>query len=191
MASLPEGVKVDSNDLGTHQYKRVISVRAPHICFKVLFIGSSERNTWLEAAEVVADAYADIYLAPKGHHEMTLAQVAFVEAQDKLTGRAKRTFGGLGNRFAGKFCLTIGISLNDAKLFLTGSSYLTHKNDVFLPQPCLPSRARQSQERHVPRPQQQLRKERPSTWRLSAMSNLSDSEGEEGVSEADRDARLA
>lgn len=75
--------------------------------------------------------------------------------------------------------------------FLTGSSHLTHKNDVFLPQPLLPSRARQSQERPVPRPQQQLRKERPSTWRLSALSNLSDSDGEEGVSEADRDARLA
>lgn len=172
VVSLPEGVKVDSNDLGTHQYKRVISLRAPQICFKVLFMVSSERSTWLEAAEFVADAYADIYLAPKGHHEMTLAQVAFVEEQDKLTGRARRTFGGLGNRFA-------------------GSSHITHKNDVFLPQPFLPSRARQLQERHVPRPQQQLRKDRPSTWRLSALSNLSDSEGEEGVSEADRDARLA
>lgn len=87
-----QGLKFDSNDLGAHHYRRVTSIRIPHISSKVLLTASTERNVWLEAAEMVFDVYLDIYSAPKGHRLTTRVQLAFVEEQDRLTGRAKRIF---------------------------------------------------------------------------------------------------
>jgi len=95
---LDQGLKVDSNDLGAHHYRRVTSIKVPHISSKVLLTASTERKVWLEAAEVIFDAYLDIYSAPKGHRLATRAQLAFVEEQDRLTGRAKRMFDQLGHR---------------------------------------------------------------------------------------------
>lgn len=95
---LDQGLKFDSNDLGAHHYCRVTSIRIPHISTKVLLTASTERNIWLEAAEIIFDAYLDIYSAPKGHRLTTRAQLAFVEEQDKLTGRAKRMFDQLRHR---------------------------------------------------------------------------------------------
>jgi hypothetical protein len=95
---LEHGLKFDSNDLGAHHYRRVTSIRIPHISSKVLLTASTERNIWLEAAEIVFDAYLDIYSAPKGHRLMTRAQSTFVEEQDRLTGRAKRMFDPLRHR---------------------------------------------------------------------------------------------
>ena len=92
------GLKFDSNDLGAHHYRRVLSIRIPHISSKVLLTASIERNVWLEAAEIIFDAYLDIYLAPKGHRLTTRAQSTFVEEQDRLTGRAKRMFDSLRHR---------------------------------------------------------------------------------------------
>ena len=89
---LGQGLKFDSNDLGAHHYRRVMSIRIPHISSKVLLTASTERNVWLEAAEIIFDAYLDIYSAPKGHRLMTRAQSTFVEEQDRLTGRARRMF---------------------------------------------------------------------------------------------------
>jgi hypothetical protein len=95
---LDQGLKFDSNDLGAHHYRRVTSIRIPHISSKVLLTASAERNVWLEAAEIVFDAYLDIYSAPKGHRLTTRAQLAFVEEQDRPTGRAKRMFNQLRHR---------------------------------------------------------------------------------------------
>lgn len=66
-----------------------------------------------------------------------------------------------------------------------GSSY---RNGVYIPEPSLPRRAPVQE-----RPSNHLRSGhvRPSSWRLSTVANLSDTDAEEGVSEADRDARLA
>ena len=95
---LEQGLKFDSNDLGAHNYRRVTSIRIPHISSKLLLTASTERNVWLEAAEIICDAYLDIYSAPKGHRLTTRAQSTFVEEQDRLTGRAKRIFDPLRHR---------------------------------------------------------------------------------------------
>jgi hypothetical protein len=95
---LEQGLKFDSNDLGAHHYRRVTSIRIPHMSSKVLLTASTEQNVWLEAAEIIFDAYLDIYSAPKGHRLTTGAQSAFVEEQDRLTGRAKRMFASLSHR---------------------------------------------------------------------------------------------
>ena len=95
---LEQGLKFDSNDLGAHHYRRVTSIRIPHISSKVLLTASTERNVWLEAAEIIFDAYLDIYSAPKGHRLATRAQTTFVEEQDRLTDRAKRIFDPLRHR---------------------------------------------------------------------------------------------
>ena len=95
---LDQGLKFDSNDLGAHHYRRVTSIRIPQVSSKILLTASTERNVWLEAAEIIFDAYLDIYSAPKGHRLTTRTQLAFVEEQDRLTGRAKRMFDQLRHR---------------------------------------------------------------------------------------------
>jgi hypothetical protein len=92
MISLPQGVKVDTNDLGGRYHRKVTSLRIPEAVIKVLLAVSSESNRWLEAAEVIADAFLDIYASPRGYRDMTRAQTAFVEEQDRLTSRARRMF---------------------------------------------------------------------------------------------------
>ena len=49
-------------------------------------------NTWLEAGEVVADAYLDMYVSPVGWREAVQAQSDFLDAQDAITGRARVMF---------------------------------------------------------------------------------------------------
>jgi hypothetical protein len=90
--SLPRGVKVDTNDLGGRYHRKVTTLRVPEAVIKVLLAVSSESNRWLEAAEIIADAFLDIYASPHGHRDMTRAQAAFVEEQDRLTNRARRMF---------------------------------------------------------------------------------------------------
>ena len=98
LLKLSQGLKFDSNDLGAHQYHRVISLRVPHISGNILLTKDMERNSWLEAAEVNGDAYLDIYSSPVGHRLITRNQLAFIEEQDKLTNRAKLMFNQLRQR---------------------------------------------------------------------------------------------
>ncbi|KAF8161147.1 hypothetical protein B0H34DRAFT_654233 [Crassisporium funariophilum] len=170
---LSQGLKLDSNDLGAHHYRRVTSLRVPQISTKVLLTASIGRNAWLEAAEISLDAYLDIYSAPQGHRLITRAQLAFIEEQDKLTGRAKRMFNQLRQKS----------KLN------RGTDPFVHKNGVYLPQPSLPSLTSRPP-RIIPTRQGRQPKARSQSWRFSTLADLSDSEDDEGVSEADRDARL-
>lgn len=89
---LPEGFRLDRNDLGAQHYKSVTSLRIPQVSVKVLLTSSLGRQTWLEAAEINLDANIDIYSSPHGHKTLTKAQLAFIEEQDKATGRAKKIF---------------------------------------------------------------------------------------------------
>ncbi|KAF8973209.1 hypothetical protein BDZ97DRAFT_665381 [Flammula alnicola] len=171
---LSHGLKFDSNDLGAHQYRKVASLRVPHVSANMLLRASMERNTWLEAAEVVFDAYLDIYSSPVGHRAITRNQLAFVEEQDKLTGRAKMMFNQLRQR----------TKVN------AYSDRISHRNGVYLPQPTLPNVVG-SLPKSPPTQLGRVSRPRPPSRRFSTAANLSDSEGEEGVSEADRDARLA
>jgi hypothetical protein len=93
-----QGLKIDSNDLGAHQYRKVTSLMVPHVSFTMLLRASLDRNIWLEAAAATCDAYLDLYSSPIGHRTMTRNQLAFVEEQDRLTGRARQMFNQLRQR---------------------------------------------------------------------------------------------
>ncbi|KXN92475.1 Protein CSF1 [Leucoagaricus sp. SymC.cos] len=159
------GIKLDSNDVGGVNYSKSTGLRIPHLGVKVLLNSSSERNVWLEAVDVAADLYMDVYTAPKGYKEHIERQRAFVSEQDKMTDRAAK----LLSRMDG------GRSL--------------HKNNVYLPQPQLPNTRKHKVRIAQPQPRKPLatiQLRRPSTT-----IQVSDSEAEELISEADRDARLA
>lgn len=86
------GIKIDTNDLGTDSYKRVLSVRVPTISAKLLVLTSGGRRTWLEASRIDMDAFLDIYSAPIGYQKANQEQLAFIEEQDEPTGRTKGLF---------------------------------------------------------------------------------------------------
>jgi hypothetical protein len=62
-----------------------------------------------------------------------------------------------------------------------------HKNDLYLPQPTLPT----AMNKIIISVHQERQPRAQSSWWISRQANLSDSEDEAGESEADRDARLA
>lgn len=87
---------LDSNDLGGQYHKKVTSLRVPQISIKVLLTTSVKMGHWWEAAEVTADAFLDIYTSPRGYRDMARVQIAYIEEQDRLTGRARRMLSSLG-----------------------------------------------------------------------------------------------
>ena len=95
---LSKGIKFDRNDLGSGLYKRVNSLKMPFVSCKLLLTSSSKRKTWLEAAEFNVDVDLDIYSTPHNHQAQTNAQLAFLDEQDRITGRAKRLFAQLKQR---------------------------------------------------------------------------------------------
>lgn len=92
LLQLSKGFRLDRNDLGTQHYKKVTCLRVPQISCKILLTSSLQRKVWLEAAELSADAYLDIYFIPHNYQSLTRAQLAFIEEQDKASNRAKRLF---------------------------------------------------------------------------------------------------
>lgn len=90
--SLSDGLRLSSNDRPGRFHRKASSLRLPNISVKVLLTGGIERSTWLETAELMADAYLDVYLSPVGWKESAQAQADFVRAQDELTGRARLMF---------------------------------------------------------------------------------------------------
>lgn len=193
LVQLPEGLKFDSNDLGAHLYRKVSSVRIPKILFRVLATISEGHNTWLEAGEIDTDLMLDIYAAPIGYQDLVRKQLAFVEEQDKSTDRAKSLFHRLrrpntAHIPSGAYHILWLSDCTPDQL----SGRISHISAVYLPQPSLPVyRDGQPPDTQRPHPTKNSRPDRRGSWRFSALANLSDSEGEEGVSEADRDARLA
>ncbi|KAF4621408.1 hypothetical protein D9613_000735 [Agrocybe pediades] len=174
LVCLEQGVKFDSNDLGAHQYRKVTSLVVPKISISVLLSPFPDHNRWLEAAKVDLDAYLDNYASPVGHRTMTRRQLAFIEAQDRLTGRALKMFNQLRQKTKNN----------------RNSERVSHQKGVYIPQPTLPDPSSSISEFN-PTPEPLASHSRPSSRRFSTMPDLSDSENEEGISEADRDARLA
>ncbi|KAG5639402.1 hypothetical protein H0H81_002934 [Sphagnurus paluster] len=87
--SLPKGIKVDSNDLGGRYHRKTTGVKVPEISAKVLLASLLRGGRWLETLDFTADAYLDIYSAPRGFRDTAQAQIAYVEEQDRLTDRAQ------------------------------------------------------------------------------------------------------
>ncbi|PFH51536.1 hypothetical protein AMATHDRAFT_74889 [Amanita thiersii Skay4041] len=175
---IPKGVVVNTNDLGSQYHQKLISLRVPSIIIKALLRSKQERAPWLEAAILETNVYLDTYLAPRGFRDHTQRQIAFIREQDQLSGRAHQMFGPcLRSQTGGQK----GHSFNDSMI-------LSHMNGVFLPQPIVPDpshRLHATKETNVSRTASYIPHD------LRHDPSVSDSDGETGISEAERDARLA
>ncbi|OCH88869.1 hypothetical protein OBBRIDRAFT_779350 [Obba rivulosa] len=92
--SLPDGLKIDTNDLPGMSYSKVNIVRAPSASLKALLASKTSRHKWHEAMSVSFDANLDIYSTPSGWEERAQKQRAFVAEQDRPTGRVKFIYSG-------------------------------------------------------------------------------------------------
>ncbi|KAG6903050.1 hypothetical protein C0995_007483 [Termitomyces sp. Mi166 len=164
---LPREIKLDSNDLGGRFHRKLTSVKIPEIHVKLLLTSRPHGGRWLETANFSADAYADIYTAPRGYREMAQAQIFYIAGQDHLTGRARRMVASLGSQNV-----------------IEHIKSEPHRNGLYLPHPTLPERCRLGVPANLTRVEY-TRKPRRNVVQLS------DSDTEERISEADRDARLA
>ncbi|KAK2463228.1 hypothetical protein APHAL10511_004883 [Amanita phalloides] len=167
---IPLGLKVDSNDLGSQFHQRITSVRIPDIVAKLLISGKQERSPWLEAAVFEAHVSLDLYSAPHGHGSHVRTQTEFIKEQDRETGRAQRMFGQY-------------LSSIDGEPVQTSGSEQSYLNGLFIPQPPVPNLSRKTQSNKGPKPRRKAEYEK--------LADASDSDAETGISEAERDARLA
>ncbi|KAE9411411.1 hypothetical protein BT96DRAFT_961320 [Gymnopus androsaceus JB14] len=126
--SIPQGLKIDHNDLGGQYHKSMTSIRLPQLSLKAL-LDYNKSNTWLEGAEVVTDIFLDIYSSPAGWREMSAAQADFVREQDLPTGRVERF-----------------IQMLKTARSMPGTR--THLNGLYMPQPTLLHRKAYSRHHH-------------------------------------------
>lgn len=86
--SLPQGLRLDYNDVAGKSYSKVTSIRVPKASLKILLSKSVEPNEWHEAAAIDLDLNVDLYSAPANWPDKARAQIEFLAAQDSHTGRA-------------------------------------------------------------------------------------------------------
>ncbi|KAL1748805.1 hypothetical protein HDZ31DRAFT_59984 [Schizophyllum fasciatum] len=174
VVSLDDGLKIDSNDRGGILYRKLTSVRVPRITCRALLSPDVAhfRRHWFEAAEAFTDVYLDIYSAPKGWKDLSRAQSIFVREQDAPTGRVKRMF-----------------TPPRSQMALAGRGI--HKKGVYLPQPALvlPARAAEPEDHY--KDDVKAGDAKPFSRAWTKLDQLSESEREDGVTELERDARLA
>ncbi|KAF7969728.1 hypothetical protein HWV62_26142, partial [Athelia sp. TMB] len=162
------GVTLETNDLASDFYRKVMSICIPQVTLKVLVTNNAQHRSWLEAVDAKLDVNIDLYSAPAGWRESARLQNEFIKIQDVPTGRAK---------------LMKESWLHDCR----GN----HKNGLHLPQPRLSRKVEAREKRQPSLSRQGDGHERDASQLRGHSSRVSDSDGEEGVSEADRDARLA
>ena len=173
---MPLGLKVDSNDLGSQYHQKVTSIRIPDLVLRLLISGKQERSPWLEAAAFETHVSLDIYSAPRHHRSHTGKQISFILEQDRPSGRARRMFGQYLHSADGNQILDC-----------ESSKAHSHLNKVFIPLPTIPDLARRSQSNREFKPFKKTRSYVSGT----KLAEASDSDAETGISEAERDARLA
>lgn len=132
--TVPQGLKIDYNDLGGQYHKNMTSIRLPQFSIRML-LDYNKSNTWLEAAEIIADVFLDIYSSPVSWREMSAVQSEFVREQDRPTGRVERFINMLKTARSkpGSYLFRMRTIL---------ASYIdiggrTHLNGVYMPQPTL------------------------------------------------------
>jgi hypothetical protein len=191
--SLPKGLTFSSNDRPGRFHRKATSLCLPNFSVKVLITGGSERDIWLEAAELVGDAYLDVYMSPVGWRDSAQAQADFIQVQDELTGRARTMFEAFESE---KPIHMFGRSLNAimpnlATYHLRLPDHHVHRSGIYLPHPRLSNIPSHQKPPASPKaPTGDFMATKTNRW-SARLSQLSESDGEEGVSEADRDARLA
>ncbi|KAL0956539.1 hypothetical protein HGRIS_002680 [Hohenbuehelia grisea] len=158
---VPTGLTINLNDQPGQYHRKVTSIRLPELQIKLLH---ACKQSWTEVAAVSGDVYLDIYAVPHGWKDSALAQEKFVKEQDALTRRAARMLGG-------------------AEI-----SKVRHKGGVYLPQPRIARPRKANSDNASPR---RVSRSHLGSGRWQKLSDLSESDVEEGVSEATRDARLA
>ncbi|KAF8664381.1 hypothetical protein AX16_000752 [Volvariella volvacea WC 439] len=162
MFSMPQGLNLESSDLGGQFYKKVTTLRIPSMSTQVLLTASPERKPWLEAAAFKTDVFMDIYVAPQDWREKSAAQLRFIEEQDRLTSRARRLITSLTRH--GR---------------TPPARRSAHENGLYIPQPALTHRQ-----------PGRRRPESSTEQRGRSSSQGSESDAVEVISEADRDACL-
>lgn len=193
---LPQGFRMDSNDLAGKLYNKVTSFRVPDASLKLLLSKPASSYDWYETAEVMFDVNLDIYSAPPNWRQKAQAQAEFLAAQDSHTCRAFFLYmpdqSVPSDTLAPGKHLSVSSSVTILTHLLSGRGMLD--TELYLPQLRIPTSQinRQSQSRIVntalARTHQQPAANKHFMHRVLGRS---DSEGEENISEADRDARLA
>ncbi|OJA20857.1 hypothetical protein AZE42_02968 [Rhizopogon vesiculosus] len=172
--SMPSGLSVHTNDLEGQFCGKLTSVRLPLASLKVLLSSSASKTTWCEAADLAADINMDIYRSPKSRNP---SQMEFIQGQDELTHRAQYLLDQVERAHRA--------SLPDNRRWLQ----CNHRNGLYLPSPCLPHLRKVKPHTTAPLPITPRSKSTTAWW--PHLSHLSESDGEDNISEADRDARLA
>lgn len=85
--ALSEGLSFETNDVGTAEYRSMMSIGVPRLDLRVLLPPVSKRGTWWEVSALSLDVAADIYSSPTGWQDSVAAQAAFVRSQDIVTHR--------------------------------------------------------------------------------------------------------
>jgi len=176
--SIPSGLSVHTNDLHGQFCGKLTSVRLPLALLKVLLLSNASKTTWCEAADLSTDINLDIYRSPKTRDP---SQMDFIKGQDELTLRAQYLLDQVDRARRA--------SLSDNRESLQRKRSGLHRNGLYLPPPRLPHFRRTTPHPPTP-PMSAPRLKSTATWR-PRLSYLSESDGEENISEADRDARLA
>ncbi|KAG2036116.1 hypothetical protein BDR03DRAFT_898980 [Suillus americanus] len=176
--SIPSGFSVHTNDLEGQFCGKLTSVRLPLASLKILLSSRDSKTSWCEAADLSTDINLDMYRSPKIRN---LSQMDFMKGQDELTHRAQHLLDEVER------ARKASLSDNRQSLQRTRSSH--HRNGLYLPPPCLPYFCRATPHPPVPLTSVAHSKSTAAWW--PQLSHLSESDGEENISEADRDARLA
>lgn len=175
--SIPLGLSVHTNDLEGQFCGKLTSVRLPIASLKVLLSSNASKTTWCEAADLSADINMDIYRSSKTRNP---SQIDFIQGQDELTHRAQFLLDQVERVHRASFP-------DNRRSLQHGRSGL-HRNGLYLPPPRLPHFRRVP---HSPSPLTIAPHPKNTAARWPHFSHFSESEGEENISEADRDARLA
>ncbi|KAG1858104.1 hypothetical protein F4604DRAFT_1684988 [Suillus subluteus] len=176
--SIPSGFSVHTNDLEGQFCGKLTSVRLPLVSLKILLSSRDSKTSWCEAADLSTDINLDVYRSPKVRNP---SQMDFMKGQDELTHRAQHLLDEVER------ARKASLSDNRQSLQRTHSSH--HRNGLYLPPPRLPHFCRVKP--HPPAPLTSVAHSKSTAAWWPQLSHLSESDGEENISEADRDARLA
>ncbi|KAL6305048.1 hypothetical protein BKA93DRAFT_731948 [Sparassis latifolia] len=173
--AFPDGLRFDSSDLAGKFYRKVTSLRLPCASVKLFLSSKKSLPMWYEASEVHFDANLDLYSAPLGWQEAARSQLEFIARQDELSGRAR-------------FLYSIDFEDLHEKLLSDHNSFV---HGFYLPQLRLPLSSTSEPRRGRMMDRSPRLQGPPPRIFSSPLTQQSESDYDEGMSEMDRDARLA